>query len=293
MAGEQVSVLGAGNMGSALARAMSAAGHRVTVWNRTRSKCESLSDVATVASDLEEAVAASPLVVISLSDYKTSNRLIHQPGVVSRLAGRTLIQFTSGTPEDARISEKWAHGNGVDYLDAAILGYPGMIATEHVTIFYAGPETVYLRHLPVLRALAANSVFVDERIGSAATLDCAILNAYYGGSAAFLHGAAMCEAEGLPIDQFFEYQEAFLGLIRVTADMARPMLSTRNYRGEQCSLNTHVGALRHLVRLSQQAGIDEAFPQQLFSLYESAAKSGRGREELPAIFETLLNRPRS
>ena len=37
-----VSVVGLGAMGSALARALMRAGHRVTVWNRTASKAEAL-----------------------------------------------------------------------------------------------------------------------------------------------------------------------------------------------------------------------------------------------------------
>ena len=41
---QDVSVIGIGNMGSALAEALIANGHRVTVWNRTAAKCEALAD---------------------------------------------------------------------------------------------------------------------------------------------------------------------------------------------------------------------------------------------------------
>ena len=40
-----VCVIGLGDMGSALAEALINNGHRVTVWNRTMSKCDPLVDV--------------------------------------------------------------------------------------------------------------------------------------------------------------------------------------------------------------------------------------------------------
>ena len=40
---KQVCVIGLGNMGSALAEALLAKDHSVTVWNRTASKCDPLT----------------------------------------------------------------------------------------------------------------------------------------------------------------------------------------------------------------------------------------------------------
>ena len=85
------------------------------------------------------------------------------------LAGKTLVQLTSGSPADARAGLEWAKAHGVDYLDAAILAYPGFVATDDATVCYAGSRAVFDRHLTTLQAIARNSVYVDETIGSAAT----------------------------------------------------------------------------------------------------------------------------
>jgi 3-hydroxyisobutyrate dehydrogenase-like beta-hydroxyacid dehydrogenase len=67
-----VTVLGLGSMGQALARAFSAAGHPVTVWNRTPGKAEPLmAEGATLAPDAAGAVAASPLTIVCLLDAST------------------------------------------------------------------------------------------------------------------------------------------------------------------------------------------------------------------------------
>lgn len=48
----------------------SAAGHRVNVWNRTASRADRVVAAgATLASSPRDAVAAAPLVLISLTDY--------------------------------------------------------------------------------------------------------------------------------------------------------------------------------------------------------------------------------
>jgi len=274
-------------MGSALARAFAAAGHEVAVWNRTAGKARAVGGGTVAFEDLRQAVTGRELVVVSLSNYAAWRELCASGDVASALSGKTLVQLTSGAPADARGGLEWARANGVDYLDAAILAYPAFVATDYATVFYAGSRAVFDRHHATLQALARNSVFVDEQIGSAATLDCAILEAYYGGSLAVLHAAAMCKAEGLDPRAFFAQKNAFLGLISVTADAAGDMISRDAFSGDQCSLDTHVAAIEHIVRLSADARISTRFPRELLENYRRAVGAGLGGQELPAVFRTL------
>ncbi|WNG47596.1 NAD(P)-dependent oxidoreductase [Archangium minus] len=283
----KIAVVGCGLMGSALARAFSAAGHDVAVWNRTPGKAKAVGSGTVAMENLVEAVSGRELVVVSLSNYAASFEVFSAKGVAPALAGTTLVQLTSGSPADARSGLEWAKAHGVDYLDAAILAYPGFVATDYATVFYAGSRPVFDRHLETLQAIARNSVYVDEKIGSAATLDCAILEAYYGGSLAFLHAAAMCKAEGLDPKTFFSQKNSFLGLISVTADAAQGMIENNDFSGDQCSLNTHVAAIEHIVRLSKDARLSARFPKELLDNYKRALSAGLGEKELPAVFQTL------
>ena len=283
----KIVVIGCGLMGSALARGFASAGHEVAVWNRTASKARAVGGGTHAYENLIEAVSGRELVVVSLSTYAAWAELCSLEGVGSALAGKTLVQLTSGSPADARAGLEWARAKGVDYLDAAILAFPAYVATEYSTVYYAGKRSVFDRHLETLQAIAKNSVYVDEKIGSAATLDCAILEAFYGSSLAFLHAAAMCKAEGLDPKTFFAHKSSFLGLIAVTADAAQGMIENNNFSGDQCSLNTHVAAIEHIVRLSKDALISTRFPKELLDNYKRAISAGSGDEELPAVFKTL------
>ncbi|NTX16304.1 NAD(P)-dependent oxidoreductase [Myxococcus sp. CA056] len=283
----KIAVIGSGLMGSALARAFAAVGHEVAVWNRTPSKAQAVGGGTLAFEELREAITGRDLVVVSLSNYAAFSEVFSSKDVVAALAGTTLVQLTSGSPADARNALEWATAHGVDYLDAAILAYPAFVATDYATVFYAGSRAVFDRHLGTLQAVAKNSVYVDEKIGSAATLDCAILEAYYGGTLAVLHAAAMCKAEGLDPKAFFAQKNSFLGLISVTADAAQDMVARDDFTGEQCSLNTHVAAIEHIVRLSQDARISTRFPRELLENYRRAVGAGLGAQELPAVFRTL------
>src|SRR5437867_1592259 len=88
-----VSVIGLGAMGTALARALLANHHRVTVWNRTTSKCAALGQAGgNIARSVIEAVDASEVVIVCVLDYSVSDSLLHVPEVVPRLKGKTMIQ---------------------------------------------------------------------------------------------------------------------------------------------------------------------------------------------------------
>jgi 3-hydroxyisobutyrate dehydrogenase-like beta-hydroxyacid dehydrogenase len=73
---ETVAVLGTGKMGSALARAFSAAGHGVVAWNRTPATAEPLRTVATLANTPAAAARDAYLLVISLTNYDVCGQVL-------------------------------------------------------------------------------------------------------------------------------------------------------------------------------------------------------------------------
>jgi len=94
---QTVSVIGLGAMGAALAKALLAAKHRVTVWNRTASKSVAFGEVgARIAHSVAEAIDASQVVIVCVLDYGASDSLLCTPDVAARLKGKTIIQLTTG-----------------------------------------------------------------------------------------------------------------------------------------------------------------------------------------------------
>ena len=92
---EKVSMIGLGLMGSALAKAFRDNGSEVTVWNRTRSKKEPLVELgAQAVSTVAEAIAASPVSVICISNYDATKELLGTEDVRRVLNGKMVVQLS-------------------------------------------------------------------------------------------------------------------------------------------------------------------------------------------------------
>lgn len=105
-----VTLLGLGDMGTALARAWLAAGHPLTVWNRTPEKARPLvGEGARAAATPSEAVAsaAGPVVVCLLDDASVGETLSG-----TELHGRDVVNLTTNTPDQAERRARWARERG-------------------------------------------------------------------------------------------------------------------------------------------------------------------------------------
>ena len=88
-----VTIIGLGNMGSALARAFIEKECSVTVWNRSPEKAAPLqAKGAVLASNAAEAVAASPIVILCVTDYPAAQQIFSESG--ANFSGKLLIQLS-------------------------------------------------------------------------------------------------------------------------------------------------------------------------------------------------------
>jgi 3-hydroxyisobutyrate dehydrogenase-like beta-hydroxyacid dehydrogenase len=284
-----VSIVGLGAMGAALARALLRAGHRVTVWNRARAKAEPLArEGAAVAESVAAAAAASPVVVVCVADYAATHGLLEPREVASALSGKTLVQLSTGSPGDARAAEAWAKARGVDYLDGAIMAMPDQVGKPGATLLVSGAPSAYRRSEPALKGLAGNLKYVGEVVGAAAALDFAILSYIFGGLLGGLHGALIAEVEGLSLED--------LGAILIetapdAAGMAKHMLDVVRKRAyddaPQATVMTCLRAFESMARHAREANISGAFPAFGLALCRQAADAGHGQREFAAVIEPM------
>ncbi|WP_436774622.1 NAD(P)-dependent oxidoreductase [Yinghuangia sp. YIM S09857] len=203
-----VSILGLGAMGSALAEALVKAGMRTTVWNRSPGKADALvARGATEAASAAEAVRASRLVIVCLFDHDSVHEVLDP--LVDDLAGRTLVNLTTTKPEQARQSAVWAAQAKADYLDGGIMAVPSMIGQPGASILYSGSEKAYRENTAVFEQWAAGTYY-GEDAGLASLYDFALLSAMYVMFAGFMQGAAMLAPAGVSAGRFAEMAAPWL-----------------------------------------------------------------------------------
>ncbi len=223
----KVTVIGAGRMGSALATVLFHKGFSTTVWNRTGAKTEALSRLGlSVARSVGESLREADIVVVSLSDYSSTQQLLRQPDIETALRGKIVVQLSSGTPKEAREMDSWAHRCGISYLDGAILGSPEWIGTPACTMFYSGPPEVFHRAQPVLMAFGDRTAFVGHEIGHASAFDVAVLSFGVSAMLGFLQGQVVWDSENLPAGGFLEAIKGMMPAMEtVFTDMSRRVSS--------------------------------------------------------------------
>ncbi len=284
----EVTVIGLGAMGSALARALVHSGHRVTVWNRTMEKASSLvSDGAVLASSATSAVAASPVVIVCVDNYDVTRTILGAEEVAAGLAGKVLVQVSTGSPQEARDSEAWARERGVEYLDGAILAFPNQIATPDSTILVSGAESAFRRSEPLLKILAENLSFLGEKVGAASALDCAVLSFFAGGLLGSLHGARICEGEGLRVDEFGALLADIAPILGGDVKHLGETIQMGKYENPQATLKTWAAALGRIVQQARDAQINSEFPIFASALFQKGITAGYEMEEVSSLIKVL------
>lgn len=285
-----ISVLGAGRMGAALVTGFIEAGHDVTVWNRTASKAEALrARGARVAKTLEEAAQASVVVGV-VSDYETAQALHASAGFSAALRGKVYVELASGTPRHARQAATWAKEYGIDYLDGAIMATPDFIGKPGCTILYSGPKALYDAHAPTLRALGDGAIHVGTEIGHANALDNAILIVLWGAVHGVLQGAAICEAEGLPLAGFAQALRGSWPIVEPALQGALARIGERRWTADAetpASVSICHASVRLVLAMSREHGLDTSLPEALDRVFARAVSAGHGDADLAAVYTSL------
>ena len=199
-----ITVIGLGLMGAALARAIQRAGHDLTVWNRSPDKMGPFKeDGVACAPDLGSALAASPVILICIDNYAVTEAMLGTDEAAPLLAGRAMVQLSTGTPNEARVAATWMAARGVDYLDGGILGGPAMIGTDQVKILLSGSKAANERAGALLDCLGDGTVrYLGDDAGAAAALDLAWLYVWYGRFIATINAANLLRSEAASLEEF-------------------------------------------------------------------------------------------
>jgi 3-hydroxyisobutyrate dehydrogenase-like beta-hydroxyacid dehydrogenase len=278
-----VTMLGLGAMGSAIARALLNAGHSVTVWNRTRWKVEPfVASGADSPEELAEAVKASPIILVCIDSYLSTRQLLEENLVFPYLSGRTLIQLSTGSPREARDSEGWVSATGAGYLVGAIMPYPDGIGAKDAQILFAGPQDVYERCKPILDCLGGDLRYLGVNIGAAATLNMALLThelcVYLGA----LHGVQICRSEDVGVE--------VLSSMFPKNDWARHLTQIINagaYDKPGATIEVWSEALLAIEEQAQDRGINAEIPGFVSGLLKRAIASGLGGKDIAALIKVL------
>jgi 3-hydroxyisobutyrate dehydrogenase-like beta-hydroxyacid dehydrogenase len=279
--------LGLGAMGEPMARNLVAAGHSVTVYNRTPGRASALVEMgATEAASAPVAVAAAEMVLSCVSTPEALRELLlGQDGAMAAAPSGTLfVDFSTGDPSTSKALAAIAETYGSSFLEAPVSGGVKGAAGGTLTVMVGGSEEDLARAQPVLDILASSVVRVGE-VGSASAAK--LINQMLVG----VHLTAALEAYAVGTRAGVDPQVLQEIITNSTGDSFMFRRVSRNLFAQDFApgfkLDLLAKDLRLAAEMCEQSSVSHALVDATRGIVASAQEAGLGEQDV-AIMATIL-----
>jgi 3-hydroxyisobutyrate dehydrogenase-like beta-hydroxyacid dehydrogenase len=205
--GPRVAVVGAGRMGAAMVGTLRRAGLEVLVFNRTRSRAETVAEAAGagVAATAREAAAGAQVVLSSLADdAAVGAAYTGGDGIIAGLRPGTVIcESSTIDPGTVRRLQPLVADRGASLLDTPVSGSVSAVEAGTLTIMVGGDAAVLERARPVLDPLARQIFHVGE-LGSGAVVKLAVNAILHGLNLTLSESLVLAERAGVARETAYE-----------------------------------------------------------------------------------------
>jgi 3-hydroxyisobutyrate dehydrogenase-like beta-hydroxyacid dehydrogenase len=198
--GAEVGFVGLGTMGSRIVERLLAAGHRVTGWNRTRSRADWLLERGMRWADSPRAVAErSEIVFTMITDTSALFQVADgADGILAGLGpGRTYVDMSTVSPAASRALAARVSETGACMLDAPVSGSVITLTEGNLSIMVGGEPEAFQRVAPVLRDIGPRVIHVGAN-GQAALMKVATNLGLAVQMLAFSEAVLLAEKGGIP-----------------------------------------------------------------------------------------------
>jgi 3-hydroxyisobutyrate dehydrogenase-like beta-hydroxyacid dehydrogenase len=282
-------------MGSSIARTILKHGYTTIVWNRTPAKCVPLAACgAQIGQSVAEAIRAADVVIINVLDFAASDALLRTDTVAPTLAGKDLVQLTSGSARLAKAEAEWLEPLGARYLDGAIMATPDFIGDPHTAVLYSGDADVFDKHKELLQTLGGATTYIGEVPGQASALDTALLAQMWGGLFGVLQGMAVAQAGDLDLASFETQYKAFKPVVDAALlDLIHRTGASRFAADADtlASLGAHYGAFRHLLEACEDAELEAALPHAMHRYFQQGLATAGPESDFASLAGLFLKSP--
>lgn len=202
-----VGVVGTGRMGSAIARAIRAAGHDLVVWDRTREVCDVLAKqlgCRSVATPAEVAAAADVTISMVADGAAVDAVYGGADGLITGARpGTVLIDSSTVPPAVLRAHEPAIRERGAGVLDAPVSGSVALAESGKLTLMVGGEADDLERARSVLEAYGT-TIFHLGPLGTGAAMKLAVNTVIFGLNEALAEGLVLAERTGIPRDRAYD-----------------------------------------------------------------------------------------
>ncbi|MCL7029419.1 hypothetical protein MKW94_017733 [Papaver nudicaule] len=280
----EVGFLGLGIMGKAMAMNLLRHGFKVTVWNRTLSKCEELVQFGASVGETPAAVVKKCKYTIAmLSDPSAALAVVfNKDGVLEQISeGKGYIDMSTVDADTSiKINEAIVQKGGV-FLEAPVSGSKKPAEDGQLVILAAGDKTLYEEAIPAFDVMGKKSFFLGQ-VGNGAKMKL-VVNMIMGSMMnAFSEGLVLADRSGLS-------QQILLDVLDLGA-IANPMFKMKGPAMIQSNYSPAF-PLKHQqkdMRLALALGDENAVSMPVAAAANEAFKTARSLDLGDLDFSAVL-----
>lgn len=161
---KRIGWIGLGRMGEAMVKQLTQAGHKVEVWNRTRSKAEPLAKYGAVLVNTKQDLASCDTVFTMVSTTDDLKEVLFGEGglMTGATKPKTLIDSSSISQEGSAEIRQRLEAIGVAYLCAPVSGNAKVAKAGKLLLVASGPKALYEENQSYLAAISRKAMWVGE-----------------------------------------------------------------------------------------------------------------------------------
>lgn len=279
-----VGVIGLGLLGTALCERLLGGGYQAVVWNRTREKAEPL--IARGARWSDNPLAECDRAVISLYTTEIVEEVLERMASGLR-SGQTLIDTTTGDPEQtAALGQRLAE-RGVHYLESPIAASSEQTRQGQAMAIVAGPEDAFEACRDLFDTLAAKTFHVGPG-GSAAKVKL-VNNLVLGlNRVALAEGLVFAKAVGLDPAKTLDVLKQG-NSYSVVMDVKGCKMVEGDF-SLQAKLSQHAKDVRIILEQATRGGVQLPLSELHLELLQEAEAAGLGDVDNSAIIRAIEER---
>jgi 3-hydroxyisobutyrate dehydrogenase-like beta-hydroxyacid dehydrogenase len=283
----KVAFLGLGRMGSHMGGRLIDAGHDLVVWNRSKEKAEPLAErgARVAATPREAAEGAEVVITMVADDAALRDVVLGTDGVAEGMkAGAVLVDMSTVGPAALR-ELRDALREGVDLVDAPVLGSVPQAESGELKIFVGSAEGLFERLRPILEAMGAPRRVGELGAGASLKL---VVNSTLGAVMAAV-GEALALAGALGVDEEAALETLEGSYVGGVVKSKRHLIEGQE--GEvHFALRLAAKDLRLVTEAAERAGIRLQAAEAIRRIFEEAVEVGLGDADYGAVIPYLRDR---
>jgi 3-hydroxyisobutyrate dehydrogenase len=283
--------IGIGLMGRPMTLRLLAAGHEVTVWNRSREKLKEVVEKGARPAESPAAVArAADIVMMCVTDQHAAQEVLFAREGVAEGAknGALVVDFSSIAPASAREFAARLAERDIGLVDAPVSG--GVAGAEQGTLaIMAGGKAEHIeRARPVVMQLAQRFTRMGEPGAGQATKLC---NQVIVGSLVAVIAEAVRLAEACGVDAK-KLPEALKGGFAdsLPLQIFGARMAARSFEPSLGSSAIMLKDLENAAAVAKENTVPLPMTRTAAELYRLLAAQGRGDKEISVIVELLAGK---